>query len=210
MCLCKWIHLLETCCKCKVAWDNLCCGIKLKKKKKGGEFCALSHMCTSESTSTLNTPRFSPTGGWKDGQFDEFMMMNRYIIKLPFIFSWCLSHTYADTHDCTLTFRRSNKVLFLQLASAKLSGEERCLILVKTNPMHCRHPGVAHTCSTYIELRTGITLTHTESTFAGDLPLFSSLFCLNSPTVLVKCLEEKWVFLERQCAAHLCLLSLVD
>lgn len=66
------------------------------------------------------------------------MMMNRYIIKLHFIFCWCLSHTHTDTHDCTLTFRRSNKVLFLQLASAKPSGEERCLILVKTNPMHCR------------------------------------------------------------------------
>lgn len=64
-----------------------------------------------------------------------------------------LSHTRADTHDCTLTFQQSNKVLFLQLASAKLSREERCLILVKTNPMRCRHPGVAHTCSTYVGLR---------------------------------------------------------
>lgn len=114
------------------------------------------------------------------------MMMNRYIIKLPFIFSWCFSHACTGTHGCTLTFRRSNKVLFLQLASAKLSGEERCLILVETNPMHCRHPGVVHTCSTYVELRTGITLTHSESTFGEDQPLFSSVFCLNSPTVLVK------------------------
>lgn len=100
--------------------------------------------------------------------------MNRYIIKLPFIFSWCLSHTSADTHDCTLTFQRSNKVLFLQLASAKLSEEERRLMLVKTNPMHCRHPGAVHMCSTYVELRTGIIFTHTESTFGGDQPLFSS------------------------------------
>lgn len=129
---CVSMRLLQTCCKCKAAWDNLCCGIKLKQKKKKERqgFCALTHMCTSESTSALNTPLFSSTGGWKDGQFDEFMMMNRYIIKLRFIFCWCLSHTHTDTHDCTLTFRRSNKVLFLQLASAKPSGEERCLILV--------------------------------------------------------------------------------
>lgn len=124
--------------------------------------------------------------------------MNRYIIKLPFIFSWCLSHTRADTHDCTLTFRRSNKVLFPQLASAKLSGEERCLILVKTHPMHCRHRWSPHVQHLRRALSPGI----------GHR--FRAPFRLNSrPLFLVKRFEiEASIFRRSQCAAHLCLLSL--
>lgn len=146
-------------------------------------------------------------GKKKRGEFCEFMTMNRYIIKLPFIFSWCLSHTRADTHDCTLTFWRSNKVLFLQLASAKLNGEERCLILVRTNPMRCNTGNSAHMqhrCST-------ASLSHTQSSFCcGSAIVFISLLLELAHCFGKAFREEVSIFRKSMCHTFVSPFSLVD